>query len=95
VARLRGRHAEILARISERVPDPVRRDELKSVADRLNPDTWVTESEVREGLERYETVLDSLRAVVGQRRRRRRRGPSSSAGSSAPSAAPEDFGGEE
>jgi hypothetical protein len=92
VARLRGRHAEILARISERVPDPVRREELKSTADRLNPDTWVTEGEVREGLERYEAVLDSLRAVVGQKRRRRRRGRSAPAGSSDRPAAPEDLG---
>ena len=30
---------EILARISERVPDPARQDELKGQAERLNPDT--------------------------------------------------------
>ena len=54
--------AEILARISERVPDPARQDELKGQAERLNPDTWVTEEEVRLGLEQYESVLDALRA---------------------------------
>jgi hypothetical protein len=74
VLRLRARHAEILARISERVPDPTRQDELKTQAERLNPDTWVTDDEVRAGLEGYETVLESLRSVVGQGRRRRRRG---------------------
>ena len=73
VIRLRGRHAEILTRISERVQDPVRRDELKGEAERLNPDSWVTEAEVLLGLEQYETVFEALRAVVGRRRRRRRR----------------------
>ena len=72
-SRLRARHSEVLARISETVTDPVRRDELKSQAERLNPDTWVTDAEVSEGLEAYETVFESLRTVVGRRRRRRRR----------------------
>jgi hypothetical protein len=74
VLRLRARHAEILARISERVTDTARQDELKAQAERLNPDTWVTVGEVRVGLEGYESELASLRAVVGQGRRRRRRG---------------------
>jgi hypothetical protein len=73
LSRLRARHAEVLARISETVTDLVRRDELKSQAERINPDTWVTDSEVSEGLEAYETVFESMRTVVGRRRRRRRR----------------------
>jgi len=73
VRRLRARHSEILARISERIPDPARQDELKGQAERLNPDSWVTEEEVRLGLEQYESVLDALRTIVGQGRRRRRR----------------------
>jgi hypothetical protein len=79
LGRLRARHAEVLARISEKVTDPVRRDELKSQADRLNPDTWVTDAEVSAGLEAYETVFESVRGVVG-RRRKRRRGRGDSAG---------------
>jgi hypothetical protein len=74
VLRLRARHAEILARISERISDPARKDELKAIAERLNPDTWVTDDEVREGLEQYEAVFESLRSVLGRRRKRRRRG---------------------
>jgi hypothetical protein len=81
VLRLRARHAEILARISERVPDTARQDELKAQAERLNPDTWVTDDEVSAGLEGYEAVLESLRAVVGQGRRRRRRGGQAREGS--------------
>jgi hypothetical protein len=73
LSRLRARHAEVLARISEAVVDAVRREELKSQAERLNPDTWVTDAEVTQGLESYETVFESLRTVVGRRGRRRRR----------------------
>jgi hypothetical protein len=74
VLRLRARYAEVLARISERVADSVRAAELKSQAERLNPDTWVTADEVSRGLEEYEAVFESLRAVVGRNRKRRRRG---------------------
>ncbi len=49
------------------------RDELKSQAERLNPDTWVTDGDVTSGLEQYEAVFESLRSVVGRRRTRRRR----------------------
>jgi hypothetical protein len=73
VIRLRGRYSEILTRISERVQDPARRDELKTGAERLNPDSWVTDAEVQLGLEQYEAVFESLRAVIGRRRRRRRK----------------------
>lgn len=73
LARLRGRYAEVLARISERVPDAERQAELKTAAERLNPDAWVTEEDVVAGLEGYEATFESLRGVVGQRRRRRRR----------------------
>ena len=72
LARLRGRYAEILARIAERGGDEPAKAELKERAERLNPDAWVTDDEVRDALEQYEVVFESLRAVVGQRRRRRR-----------------------
>jgi hypothetical protein len=75
LSRLRARYSEILARISETISDPARQEELKATAERLNPDTWVTEMEVRAGLEDYETVFESLRSVVGRRRRRGRRSP--------------------
>ena len=74
LSRLRARYSEVLARISETIQDPARQEELKTQAERLNPDTWVTEAEVGAGLESYESVFESLRSVVGRRRRRRRRG---------------------
>lgn len=73
VARLRGRYAEIMTRIAERLTDEAQREELKTLAERLNPDTWVTDDEVRSGLEGYEGVFASLRTAVGTRKRRRRR----------------------
>lgn len=86
--RLRARHAEVLARISEKITDPARRDELKSQAERLNPDTWVTDADVTVGLEQYETVFELLRSVVGRRRKRRKRrsGASSDATAATPGA---------
>jgi hypothetical protein len=75
VERLRSRYAEVVAGLYRRVQDPRRRDELKTLAGRLNPDAWTTDEEVRSGLEEYESVFQSLREVVGRRRRRRRGGP--------------------
>lgn len=75
LARLRARHAEVLARISEKAADPAQREQLKAAAERLNPDTWVTEAEVAAGLESYESVFESVRGVIGQRRNRRRGRP--------------------
>jgi hypothetical protein len=73
LARLRARYAEVMARIAERPLEEAARDELKARAERLNPDAWVTDDEVREGLEQYETVFESLRPMIGHPRRRRRR----------------------
>jgi hypothetical protein len=71
VLRLRGRYAEMLARIHERVQEPDRQAELKLIAERLNPDAWVTDADVLAGLDSYEASFESLRSVVGRRRRRR------------------------
>jgi len=86
LARLRGRYAEMLARISERIPDAERQAELKTVAERLNPDAWVTDTDVLAGLDAYEATFESLRSVVGHRRRRSRRPEAS------PGAAPAEPG---
>jgi hypothetical protein len=73
LARLRARYAEVMARIADRVTDDQVREELKARAERLNPDAWVTDEEVQQGLEQYESIFESLRSVVGHSRRRRRR----------------------
>jgi hypothetical protein len=74
LARLRGRYAEMLARISDRIADQDRQVELKTIAERLNPDAWVTDSDVLSGLDSYEATFESLRGIVGHGRRHTRRG---------------------
>jgi len=82
LARLRARFAETSATISRRVQNEERRQQLHEVAERLNPDSWVTADEVQRGLDEYESVLSALREAVGRRRRRRRSrsAPATSAG---------------
>jgi hypothetical protein len=74
VQRLRQRYVDVRARIFERATEPARRAELLATAERLNPDAWTTADEVASALEQYESVLASLRDVVGRKRRRRKRG---------------------
>jgi hypothetical protein len=71
--RLRARYAEVMARIAEKPFDEAAKEELRTKAERLNPDAWVTEQEVAAALEQYETVFEALRPLVGRHPRRRRR----------------------
>ena len=64
LARLRARYCETLARIEERVVEPDRQEQLKALAERLNPDGWVTESDVSVGLESYEATFAELRSGI-------------------------------
>ena len=73
LTRLRARYAELLARIAERGGDAERMDALREQAEALNPDTWVTDEEVRQGIESFEPKIRDLRAALGLRRRRRSR----------------------
>jgi hypothetical protein len=73
LTRLRGRYAELLARITECGGDPERIEALRAQADALNPDTWVTDEDARKGLAEFEPRLRDLRAALGLRRRRRSR----------------------
>ncbi len=73
LTRLRARFAELQARISERGGDAERIQALRAQAESLNPDLWVTEEEVRQGIESFEPKIRDLRAALGLRRRRRSR----------------------
>jgi hypothetical protein len=73
LTRMRARYAELLARITERGGDTERIEALRAQAESLNPDTWVTDEEVRQGLESFEPKIRDLRAALGLRRRRRSR----------------------
>jgi len=71
--RFRARYAELQARIIERGGEPEHVESLRTQAESLNPDSWVTEQEVRKGMEEFETKIRELRAALGLRRRRRSR----------------------
>ena len=100
LTRLRARYAELLTRISERGGDAERIDALRTQAESLNPDTWVTEEEVRQGVESFEPKIRDLRAALGLRRRRRSRrggrrrrgGGGGGESGAAPAADPEEGG---
>jgi len=90
LSRVRARYAEVLARISAQITDDAVADELRDLAERLNPDAWVTADEVGRGLEDFERVLEQLRQRLGPpRRSRRARGPAESPVESAPAERPE------
>jgi hypothetical protein len=72
LSRVRARYAEVLARISAQITDDAVADELRGLAERLNPDAWVTADEVRLGLEDFERVLEQLRQRLGPPGRPRR-----------------------
>jgi len=80
LSRVRARHAEVLARISTQITDAAVADELRAEAECLNPDAWVTDDDVRAGLENFERVLERLRQRLGRPRRRQHvRAPSDGA----------------
>jgi hypothetical protein len=74
LALIRGQYAALLARIDSRITDQARLDALRQLAERVNPDNWVTEDDVRAGLAGLEASRDEILRQVGRRRRRRRRG---------------------
>ena len=71
LARLRARHAEIQARISERVREPANLEDLRAQAALLDPDAWRTVDEARERLASLDEATGAIRKVLGRRRRTR------------------------
>ena len=88
LTRLRARYAELQARITERGGDPARVEALRAQSESLNPDTWVTDEEVRQGIESFEPKIRDLRAALGLRRRRRSRRGGRRRRAEGPAAAP-------
>jgi len=82
--RLRGRYAAFMARISRRISDPALVERLRGIAERANPDGWVTDDEVKAGLAGLNAVYTELVSHVGRRRRRRRSGRKAAPDSAAP-----------
>lgn len=59
--RLRGRYAEIMARIHEQDADAALRDVWVKRAEPLNPDLWLTPQAILEGVRHADTLFEQLR----------------------------------
>ncbi len=79
LGRLRGQYAAALARIGRRITDATLAESLRALAERINPDAWVTEDDVRQGLQGAPAIQEELARHVGRRHRRRRRSRPASA----------------
>ena len=62
--RLRGRYAEIVARIHQHAADEATREVWEARASALDPDSWVTPDEILRGVENADRLFDELRKVV-------------------------------
>jgi hypothetical protein len=72
-------------RVLRRMHDPVRRDALLALAERLNPTVWTSADEVSTGLEHAAEALERLSRVLSRRRRRSgRRGGEKTEGPDSP-----------
>jgi hypothetical protein len=64
-------------RVAQQVADPVRREVLGALAERLNPSAWTGADQITTGLQQAAEALERLaRALVRRRRRGRRRAAS-------------------
>ena len=64
--------------------DPVRREALTALAERLNPAAWTDADEVTTGLQQASEALERLSRVLTRRRRRSGRGRLPQADAAAP-----------
>ncbi|HEY6362253.1 MAG TPA: hypothetical protein VIX63_14165 [Vicinamibacterales bacterium] len=63
----------IRERIPQRTPDPVRRETLLALVERLNPAMWTDADQITTGLQQASEALERLARVFAKRRRRARR----------------------
>jgi hypothetical protein len=73
LARLRGRYAALLSRIETHTTDAAQAEEARGRCDTLNPDAWVTPTDVTQALEHYEATYKTLRDLLGWSHEGRRR----------------------
>jgi hypothetical protein len=73
IAWLREWHPIIRERVPHRTHDPERRDVLYALADRLNPDSWIGDEAIAQGLRDAADALMRLSRVFAKRRRRPRK----------------------
>lgn len=63
---LRGRYIELAHRVLSRVSSPAERNRLLREAIRLNPETWTTEDQAREGVAGFEAACSRLAEQLRQ-----------------------------
>jgi hypothetical protein len=73
VAFLAKWYVDIRDRVPHRTHDPLRREALLQLVERLNPSPWETEEQAVAGLEHADEALHRLSRVFSKRRRRARR----------------------
>ena len=71
-------------RVVQRMSDPVRREALTALAERLNPAAWTDADEVTTGLQQASEALERLSRVLTRRRRRSGRSRPPQADAAAP-----------
>lgn len=74
LARLRAQYAELRARLTESRAEPAVIEEATARVEALNPDAWRPGEDAVLGIERFETEVAAVKAVLGRRRRRAPRG---------------------
>jgi hypothetical protein len=62
--RLRGRYAEVTARIHQMNADDATRAAWQTRAEPLNPDSWITPDEILAGVSRADELFDDLRRAL-------------------------------
>jgi len=73
-------HGILCEQLPTRVPDPVRREALMGLVNRLNPAGWLEPDEITAGLQDAGEALERLSHVFARRRRKGRRSTRMGAG---------------
>jgi hypothetical protein len=87
IAFLQRWYPVIRDRIAQRTTDPLRRDALGALAERLNPSAWTDADTITSGLAQAAEALDRLSRVLTRRRRRARKRPAAPGEAPSPEAA--------
>jgi hypothetical protein len=66
-------YLQLRERVPHRTQDPIRREALRALVERLNPEAWVGEEAIVEGLKHAAEALQRLSTLFAKRRKRPRR----------------------
>jgi hypothetical protein len=67
-------HGILCEQLPEKISDPIRREALMTLAQRLNPAGWIDADEIAVGIQQAGEALEQLSRVLSRRRRKPRRG---------------------